>query len=811
LSIAAYLSLGIGGLMFVAVASVLAITLYANWRNTTELLRDKSRLLLGSLIEGTESYLDPAAAQAEFVAALIERGELNPDQKDDLLGTLRSALAATPQVQGLAYLARDGWEAIAARHEDRIQLTVESWIDEPRAVELMKRAEGRRSAEAYWGAPVYVEPIGTVLNLRRPVFHDHGFLGIVVAAIRVAELSAFVADLETELGQNAFILYDRDYVLAHRALEFDFPGLSAERPLPKVTEIGDPVLFDIWRDGWRERELVAGSGHWDEVAGRDYVYLYAPLTDYADAPWLVGSYFAEADVAGPFVRLAQAAVAGLFGLVLAVVSAFLFGRVLRRPVNRLGAAASAVRTLDLERVPALHPSWFRELDDAARAFNGMVAALRAFALYVPRRLVTTLIARGEVAALPSESREVTVLFTDIVGFTARTEQLGAQATAAFLNHHFALVTACIEAEGGTIDKYIGDAVMALWGAVEPQPDHALRAVRSAGAIAAALRQDNARSGQAVRLRIGVHTGPVVVGNIGTPTRMNYTVVGDTVNVAQRLEALGKALLPDADVAILVSASTAAALPADVELRSLGDHRLRGMAGTIEIFGPAASSCRAHREGASLAPSRLDPDPLQGENMPSTDRVLAFWFSDDIKPHWFAPTSAFDQVIRKRFADLFARAATGELAAWKASPDGCVALCVLLDQVPRNMFRGTPRAFATDLEARAIAEHAVAKGFDRDLPPDQKQFLYMPFSHSERLADQSRAVKLFESAGLDNALVYVQGHLAIIRRFGRFPHRNAILGRSSTPEELEFLAQHSEDYGQSTGRAALTDDNRGAGA
>jgi uncharacterized protein (DUF924 family) len=201
-------------------------------------------------------------------------------------------------------------------------------------------------------------------------------------------------------------------------------------------------------------------------------------------------------------------------------------------------------------------------------------------------------------------------------------------------------------------------------------------------------------------------------------------------------------------------------------------------------------------------------------MPSPDRVLAFWFSKDIKQRWFAPTSAFDRVIRERFADLFTRAATGELAAWQASPDGCVALCILLDQVPRHIFRGTPRAFATDADAVEVAQRAVDRGFDRGLPSDQKQFLYVPFSHSERLSDQLRAAKLFEAAGLDAALAYVQGHLAIIRRFGRFPHRNAIVGRSSTSEELEFLAQHPEDYGQSAGRAvgraAPTADDRGAG-
>jgi adenylate cyclase len=583
LSIAAYLGLGIGGLMFVAVASVLAITLYATWRNTTELLQDKSRLLLGSLVEHTGRFLDPAGVQAGFVADLIERGELDPQDRDRLLETLRFVLAATPQVHALVFFDPRGWQAVAARQEDRIDTFVERWTGDAQAADLMRRAVERRSEQAYWGPPVHVRPVGTVLNLRRPLFRHSAFLGIAVAVVRVAELSAFLAALETELGQNAFILYDRDYVLAHRALEFDFPGLSAARPLPRVTEIGDPVLFDIWGDGWEDRGLSAGSGHVGNVAGQEYIYLYAPLADYADEPWLVGSYFAEDAIATQFQRLLQAAVAGVFGLVLAVASAFLFGRVLRGPINRLGAAASAVHLLDLDRVSTLPRFWFRELDDAARAFNAMVAGLKAFARYVPRKLVLALIARGDLSALPSETREVTVLFTDIVGFTERTTSWSAERTAEFLNHHLGVLTACIESEGGMVDKFIGDAVMALWNAIDDQPDHAVRAAHAALAIAAAMREDNTEREVPVRLRIGLHSGPVVVGNIGTSTRMNYTVVGDTVNVAQRLEGLAKELRPDAELAILLSAATAAALPRDLSVASLGWHQLRGRSDTTEVF------------------------------------------------------------------------------------------------------------------------------------------------------------------------------------------------------------------------------------
>jgi adenylate cyclase len=582
LSIAAYLGLGIGGLTFVAVGGVLVMMLWASWLNTSELLRDKSRLLLGSLVAHTGRYLDPAVAQAGFLARLIESGELDPADQQALLDTLRAVLAATPQIHGAAFFAADGSEAVAVRHDDDIEQILGTWRNDPITAEVMARQRERGGA-AHWGPPVWVDRPGTVLNLRQPVLREGAFLGLVVSVVRIAELSAFLAELETEFGQLAFILYDHDYVLAHRALEFEFEGLSPERPLPRVTEVGDPVLFNIWREGWQERSLLAGSGHHDRLAGREYVYLYAPLLAYGEQPWLVGSYFAQDDIAMQLTRMVRAAVAGLLVLVLAVALAWLLGRLLRRPIDQLALAALEVRKLDLDRVARLPRSRFRELDEAQRAFNAMLAALQAFALYVPQRLVLRLIARGDVAALRSETREVSVLFTDIVDFTGRTERLPARDTAAFLNHHFGLLTACIEAEQGTVDKYIGDAVMALWGAVEDQPDHPVRAVRAAAAIAAALSADNRGRESPVRLRIGVHSGSVVVGNIGTASRMNYTVVGDAVNVAQRLEKLAGELVPDTEVAVLVSEETARRLPGDIRLRPLGRHRLRGRGAPAEVL------------------------------------------------------------------------------------------------------------------------------------------------------------------------------------------------------------------------------------
>lgn len=176
-------------------------------------------------------------------------------------------------------------------------------------------------------------------------------------------------------------------------------------------------------------------------------------------------------------------------------------------------------------------------------------------------------------------------------------------------------------------------------------------------------------------------------------------------------------------------------------------------------------------------------------------VLDFWFAPEVRTKWFEESPELDMTVRRQFGELYARAATGQLKDWENSSGGCLALCLLLDQMSRMIFRGDPRAFATDGRALAVAEHALAHGFDRRLPQEQRQFLYMPFMHSERVADQLRCLALFEATRLSTARKYAKEHLEIIRRFGRFPHRNRVLGRASTREEAVYLEANPEAYGQ----------------
>jgi uncharacterized protein (DUF924 family) len=172
-------------------------------------------------------------------------------------------------------------------------------------------------------------------------------------------------------------------------------------------------------------------------------------------------------------------------------------------------------------------------------------------------------------------------------------------------------------------------------------------------------------------------------------------------------------------------------------------------------------------------------------LPAPAEVTAFWRAAGPRK-WFRKDAAFDRAIAARFLPAHEAAAAGRLADWEATPQGALALLLLLDQFPRNMFRASARAFATDPLARAVADRAIARGFDQLCAPAERMFFYLPFEHSENLADQERSLALSRRAGGGTADKYAEIHADIIRRFGRFPHRNAVLGRVSTAEERTFL-------------------------
>ena len=176
-----------------------------------------------------------------------------------------------------------------------------------------------------------------------------------------------------------------------------------------------------------------------------------------------------------------------------------------------------------------------------------------------------------------------------------------------------------------------------------------------------------------------------------------------------------------------------------------------------------------------------------------DEIVAFWF-ETLKPEdWYRKNPAIDAAITERFGATYEAVKTGVPPDWLAEPKGMLAAIIVLDQFPRNMFRDDARAFATDQAALALAKRAISEGTDMRLAPEQRAFIYLPFQHAETRDDQARSIELFTALGNPNNLDFALRHQAIIACFGRFPHRNSVLGRASTAEELAFLQEPGSSF------------------
>lgn len=454
----------------------------------------------------------------------------------------------------------------------------------------LNEAEGRGSG--YWADLFYNPGIETTfINYRRPLRKNGRFVGLIVAAVTIEDLSRLAAELSNIFGNTTFLMYGDDRVLAHPRLLTESLPRSESEPAVSVERLGDRVISGLGRAvPSKFADLSAHkNARMHELAadGVSYFVLRKTLHQYGETPFVIGIYRAAGEVNAPLRLLYTSGLIGLGVLVIALLSAALLSHKIAAPIRRVTEGVMKVGQLSFADVEPLPGAWIKEVGDLARSFNGMLGGLRSFETYVPRKLVQRLIKQDGGSEIVSEERELTVMFTDIADFTAMCEGMTANEVAAFINEHLTLLAECVEDEGGTIDKYIGDSLMAFWGAPEPLENSAEKACRAARKIATAIAAENERrrsEGRSpVRVRVGVHTGPLVVGNIGAPSRINYTVVGDTVNTTQRLESLGKEIAPHDEVIVLMSETTANRLPAEFRTKPTGSFHVKGKSETVTVY------------------------------------------------------------------------------------------------------------------------------------------------------------------------------------------------------------------------------------
>jgi len=592
--IAITLATAIGILVLLTAGIVFGVGAWLAQKNTFDLISANAHQSITADVSQIEQHLLPAEFQAKFIADRIASGEVNTDDRLQFETFIVGALAGAPQIEAVVYINKD-LKSFGATRNSRIGQNELTIIDNSDDV-VIKNNMASASQGPFWQSPIWRERFqATYLSRAHPVQVNGEFVGAVLAVVSVRKLSDFISMEGLETSGNRFILYGRDSVLAHWLMVEGYPEKSGQYPLPQLQRFNDPVLSSIWRsEGRRELGLnlpEGTEGHILEILDSRFVYFYKELEGFGEEPLIVGTYFQASDRPAEVERLVAALVAGLVALCLSLVAAIFLGRRIARPIIKFSAAAARIRDLDVSKVEELPGSVIRELNDQSVAFNAMLRALRWFEFYVPKKIVEQLIRHGQIQDSQSIAREITVLFTDIVGFSSFSEGMLAEEVATFLNHHFSMIVSCIENENGTVDKFMGDAVMAFWQDVETDgcfENTSEQACRAAVAISQAIHRDNsereARGEVPIGLRIGVHTGVATVGNIGAPGRLNYTIIGDTVNVGQRLESLGREINPSGrGVSILLSSDTAERLSPAFTTVALGSFNIKGRVSAVDVY------------------------------------------------------------------------------------------------------------------------------------------------------------------------------------------------------------------------------------
>ncbi|RWD47879.1 MAG: HAMP domain-containing protein [Mesorhizobium sp.] len=604
------MALSFGSLVFLSVGGVLALSVGANFRNTFDLLGAQSTLLIDAMEDSLRAEMGDAENAVDGIAQLYAQGEFQIDD-EAMSAAVAGALAAASGVEATLICTPDLVCRGAARSVENNVSTgaIEHFPAEPEKSSQVRAAlEQRRQVDGrQWGAFVANE-FGLYAHVSVPLARDGVTQAWVIAAVELQKLSDIARELSSRFGTHAFILDGEDRVLADQRLADPDALKNGVLPLTPLATYGDPVLA-AYGSRKVEREFDTRHARDIEIAEIDlsvdnasewsgdttYIAITRKIAGYGDEPWTLGAYFETSQISDEIERVMGSALLGLGAMAVAVIVAILLGRRLSRPIQAIAGQATRVADFDLDGVTPLPRSRVLELDNQASAFNAMLIGLRAFSTYIPRSLVAKLVRTGEIGIAEPREAVVTVMFTDIAGFTTLSERMDAAAAARLLNHHFEILCRAVDTHGGTVDKFLGDGMLAFFGAPDRLKGHAAAAVRAAAAIREELEKDNLEAAGEGRpplhVRIGIHTGSVIVGNIGASDRVNYTIVGDTVNVSQRLQDLGKQLEPDAATAIAISGETASRLDEKFETIPAGKHRLRGRGEATEVFqlGKVATS------------------------------------------------------------------------------------------------------------------------------------------------------------------------------------------------------------------------------
>ncbi|MBP5856078.1 adenylate/guanylate cyclase domain-containing protein [Marivibrio halodurans] len=594
----------LGGAAVLTVALCFLIVAGLFWRtgseNTRQLLREDAARQLTIL----ENTLDGHFRRAHFLAGSLARGaigDIGETTADTARTILITAVSSTQGITDVAYLAPDMRERRARIEKNgAVRYLLRDRSDAAGFKQFT--ANLKEATGTVWRGPYLSETAGTAnFEVWHPVHRRGAFVGAWGVAISLAEVSRSLVRFKRATGTTPFLLRGRYQVLAHPSLSEPAPTQAHGSPLLSIDALADPVLPYLWASGERifgdetpndrggDRRAVAREVTLERFDGdtTHHLALYRWNDTLGPSPWVAGLWF-EADIYSRFDTATLRALGIGLGVTL-IACLLLLGKIWyfgTRPVERVAGAARGLADRRFETDAPLPPSHIAIFDQLSHAFARINRAQRLIETYVPRKLIRDLV-RSERDASPVLEDDIAVMFTDIVGFSRMSEGMSSREISRTLNEHFALLGRAVEETGGTIDKYIGDALMAFWGAPERVENAAEAACRSALRIAEVLEASNRERANAgkptITVRIGIHIGPAIVGDIGAENRVNYTVVGDCVNVCSRLENLASDIIAKGAATTLVSEAVRHDLPDGFECKEVGTASIKGRRGNIKVF------------------------------------------------------------------------------------------------------------------------------------------------------------------------------------------------------------------------------------
>ncbi len=594
---------------FLIVLTVVIITSFVYFENrasTLELVQLNFKKEADAVLTKTNYYLQGAQLTAEIATKVFDVPDSNLTVNSDEAAYLLKAVMTHHQLSLFYYGDEQGNFLQAANlgktiftksikqvngnaatvfnyFDSKLQLkTSENIADskyDPRLRPWYKGAKA--SGKTFWTDPyIFFENGKPGITVACPVYNqDKSFKGVVAADITLDGLSEFLKVIDISKNSLALIMDETGKLLA-----FTDPKKMVAVNSGKITRLA-PYELKI-------PKLTAGVRHYQdnsqhsfsyEVDGVKYLGYFVYFHETFGKKWLFGVIATENNFLGPIKNtLRITMILSVTGLLLAMLAAFFLARQISRPIEKLANEVLKVKHFNLDESSDVH-SHIHEIQDMNAAIQGMKNSLRAFRLYVPATLVKQLIASGEKVTIGGKSRELTVFFSDIADFTSITENISPKDLMLQLSDYFDVMTKIIETESGTVDKFIGDAVMAFWGAPISNEDHAIMACRAALKCQQLIGEFNknweAAGKYPFHTRMGIHTDYMIVGNMGSRQRMNYSVMGDGVNLASRLEMLNKIY----STSIIISKGTHRYVQNQFVTRTIDQITVKGKSQSVVIY------------------------------------------------------------------------------------------------------------------------------------------------------------------------------------------------------------------------------------